>query len=179
MSNPSGLCQCGCGQKAPIATMTSKRSGWVAGEAVRFIPNHHSRGKLNPRYNGGKTKPKPNVANGAVRISVPGHPRADANGFVFKHILMVEAALGKPLPPKAVVHHHTPQQLVACQDQGYHMLLHKRQRALKACGNPDWYKCPFCKEYDDPKNMRADAHGYRHTHCDTEYNRLRRERRQK
>lgn len=41
--NPSGVCQCGCGQSAPIATMTSHKYGWVQGEPVKFIRGHAQR----------------------------------------------------------------------------------------------------------------------------------------
>ena len=44
------------------------------------------------------------------------------------------AALGKPLPAGAEVHHHTydghNSQLVICQDSAYHHLLHSRMRRL-------------------------------------------------
>ncbi len=44
-----------------------------------------------------------------------------------------EHALGHPLPPFAVVHHHSYEgnrsQLVICQDLAYHALLHRRMRA--------------------------------------------------
>jgi hypothetical protein len=38
--NPSGLCMCGCGQPAPIATGTDSRRGWVKGQPVKFIRGH-------------------------------------------------------------------------------------------------------------------------------------------
>lgn len=57
-----------------------------------------------------------------------------------EHIIIAEKALGKALPPKAVVHHmdrdgennntKSPWNLVVCPDQNYHMLLHARARAL-------------------------------------------------
>lgn len=53
-----------------------------------------------------------------------------------------ERALGHCLPPLAVVHHHTYEgdksQLVICQDQGYHTLLHERMaaRGLKPKSTP-------------------------------------------
>lgn len=35
------LCDCGCGQPAPIAKYTNTRKGWVKGEPVRYVHNHH------------------------------------------------------------------------------------------------------------------------------------------
>lgn len=35
------LCECGCGQEAPIATKTSSRAGWVKGSPKRFISGHN------------------------------------------------------------------------------------------------------------------------------------------
>jgi hypothetical protein len=99
----------------------------------------------------------------------PNHPRADRDGYVFEHILIAESALGVYLPMDSVVHHHNgnhhdniKQNLVLCQDQGYHMLLHQRIRALKACGHAHWRKCTYCKEYDDPINLDGD---HRHLSC--------------
>ena len=34
---PLGLCQCGCGEKTPIANQTRKSIGWVEGLPIRFI----------------------------------------------------------------------------------------------------------------------------------------------
>lgn len=39
--NPSGLCLCGCGQTAPIAKISRRVRGDVAGYPVRFILGHH------------------------------------------------------------------------------------------------------------------------------------------
>ena len=38
------LCECGCGQPAPISPKTCKRDGHIKGEPRRFIHNHHWRG---------------------------------------------------------------------------------------------------------------------------------------
>jgi hypothetical protein len=44
------LCECGCGEPAPIARMTSRRSGWIKGQAVRFVHNHHGRKNAERRF---------------------------------------------------------------------------------------------------------------------------------
>jgi len=41
--NPSGLCFCGCGQKAPIATQSDFSKGILKDHPMRFIHNHHMR----------------------------------------------------------------------------------------------------------------------------------------
>ena len=53
------------------------------------------------------------------------------------HRVLAEEALGKPLPPGAIVHHldlnpynNTKTNLVICPDGEYHKLLHKRTEAL-------------------------------------------------
>lgn len=39
----SGLCECGCGQPAPIAAKTDSRLGWTKGKPKRFIHGHRAR----------------------------------------------------------------------------------------------------------------------------------------
>lgn len=89
--------------------------------------------------------------------------------------LVAEAALGRPLPTGAVVHHANgddrddrPTNLVICPSQAYHVLLHQRQRALEQCGHAGWLKCHHCKQYDAPENMRLrkDRRQGVHRQCD-------------
>lgn len=70
-----------------------------------------------------------------------------SNGYVVirnkcEHVLVAEKVLGRNLKTSEHVHHvngvrndNRPRNLVICQDQKYHMLLHRRMRALKACGH--------------------------------------------
>lgn len=87
------------------------------------------------------------------------------------HVRIAERAIGKKLPPGAVVHHvdenrlnNSPDNLVICHSQGYHALIHKRTRAYDACGNPTFEHCWVCKSYSDPATMkevrRANGTGY-------------------
>lgn len=42
---PYGYCHCGCGQLAPLAPHTMRKKGVRQGEPLRYIHNHHNRGK--------------------------------------------------------------------------------------------------------------------------------------
>jgi len=96
------------------------------------------------------------------------------------HIANAEKALGKPLPEKAVVHHvdgnpanNANSNLVICQDHTYHMLLHRRARALKECGDPNKRICVYCNKWDDPYNLYFPPGQFsgRHKACQAEYDR--------
>lgn len=39
------LCACGCGQPAPLAKKTSTALGWIKGQPLQYVHNHHMRGK--------------------------------------------------------------------------------------------------------------------------------------
>lgn len=150
-SIPLGFCQCGCGEKTAIAKANNKRSGYVKGQPVRFIHNHH-RGN----WKGGRTID----SDGYVFIHDPSHPHADNKGYVREHIAIACKVLGKPLPTGAVIHHvneykqdNRNSNFVICQDEAYHQLIHRRTRALRECGHADWRQCQFCHKWDDPKNL--------------------------
>lgn len=42
---PYGLCQCGCGQVAPISTATKAQKGYLVRHPVRFVPGHQNGAK--------------------------------------------------------------------------------------------------------------------------------------
>lgn len=41
----SKLCECGCGEMAPIATTTDRPRGYIKGEPRRFVNGHANRGR--------------------------------------------------------------------------------------------------------------------------------------
>lgn len=176
------LCECGCGKPTNIATKTNNKQGYIKGEQVRYIAGHQYRGKygsLSYNWSGGKVTDN----RGYVSIKKPSYPRSNTNGYVREHVLVAERVIGKPLPPSAAIHHvdgnpsnNEKSNLVVCEDNKYHKLLHKRQRALDACGIASWLKCRFCKEYDDPENMyvyKKTGSGC-HRECHNKYERDRR-----
>lgn len=162
--NPGGLCMCGCGKPAPRYKQTDLGKGWRKGAFAPYRRGHHLHDlrfteASNGKWRGGRTR----HAAGYVLV----RPKRGANrsgAYQLEHIRVAERILGKPLPPGAVVHHvngdktdNRPSNLVICPDHAYHMLLHQRQRALEACGNPDWRRCKFCKQHDAPGNLYISA----------------------
>lgn len=129
-------CACGCGAEV--------RRRWVKG--------HQNIGKRGPGTTGWKGGR--GILSGYVRVWAPDHPRTSL-GYVFEHIIVAEAALGRYLPPAAVIHHvdenkqrNVGGNLVICPDNAYHQLLHRRQRALSACGDANALRCHICHTYE-------------------------------
>lgn len=91
---------------------------------------HGSTDSLIPNYGLGITQ----HSQGYIRIK-------KGDKWFMEHILLAEKALGRSLPPKAVVHHtgapddnHGFMKLIVCPDQAYHFLLHKRAEEMKLYG---------------------------------------------
>lgn len=79
----------------------------------------------------------------------------------FEHVRIVEAILNRELKDDECVHHvdenrgnNSNDNLVVCPSKAYHNLIHRRMDAFAACGHYDWRKCRFCKQWDDPTNLR-------------------------
>ena len=125
------------------------------------------------------------------RRAVKGSGYVDVNGYnviarghgkhQYEHIVLAEKALGRPLKPPEEVHHvnkirsdNRPENLVICPDKAYHRLLHERQKALDACGNPNWRRCMICRVWDATENMFSyqTTSNFKHRKCDNDRRRL-------
>lgn len=94
-----------------------------------------------------------------------------------KYVAIAERALGKPLPKGVHIHHvdgndknNERSNLVICPSAAYHKILHVRTKALEACSNSNFRKCPYCQKYDDPSTMmrvgmNSGREAYRHRVC--------------
>lgn len=172
------LCECGCGELAPIAPRSVKKYGYLKGEPQRFIRGHENRGRtaeLNSHWNGGRI-----FLKGYVLIKMPDHPRADKRGYVFEHILVLEKVLGRPILPTEATHHrnkighdNSPGNLMLFKTNGMHRSFHERLKAYEECGHWDWKKCKFCHQHDDPLAMKISGNHTYHKTCSAEYDRNR------
>jgi hypothetical protein len=88
-------------------------------------------------------------------MNLDGYTVVSVSGVdTYRHRIIAEAALGRPLPKGAEVHHvdedkrnDAPGNLVICQDREYHNLLHVRARVLRAGGDPNTQRiCYTCKQ---------------------------------
>lgn len=170
------LCECGCGEPAPIAKKTDLKKKTVRGQPVRFIARHFFRtnkGRSHANWRGGTSS-----KGGYVGIL-----REDGS-YILEHVKIAESVLGKKLPDGAVVHHvngvrsdNKHCNLVICQDQAFHMLIHQRARALAATGNASSVKCGFCKQWGMPgdENLNIDrTWAAYHRSCNATYEKARR-----
>jgi len=169
------LCECGCGGKTKIITITNLRKSLIKGEYRRFIHGHNpqKKGKESLWWKGGKIRDH----QGYALIRDVTHVRASSIGYVKESLLIAENILGKPLPKDAIIHHidgvrdnNAPINLVVCQDHFYHRLIHVRTRAFNACGFSHYRSCKCCKKYDDPINLKISGDNIYHRKCINKYN---------
>jgi len=165
--NKSGMCQCGCGRPVKRASQNDPSRGYKKGDFRHYIRGHMHRG-------GGRTT----HSEGYALILKWGHPRANTKGYVYEHVLVVEAKIGRYLNTQEVVHHidedktnNATENLLLCKDHSEHMRVHAEARAIAACGNKDWRPCRFCGKYDRLDNMYAHPtnHSFQHDICAASY----------
>jgi hypothetical protein len=95
-----------------------------------------------------------------------GYIRIQKNGVAKReHVIIVENILGYELPMDVEIHHvdenkanNAHENLVVCPNRGYHLLLHRRQRALEASGNPNYRKCEYCKQHSSLDQIHVDKY---------------------
>ena len=100
--------------------------------------------------------------------------------YTYEHVVIAERALGKSLPIGAVVHHidddgrnNAMNNLVLCENHGYHALLHHRRTAYRATRDANARQCPYCHGWisgEVPDTFISRRVAY-HRKCELEYQR--------
>lgn len=129
-------------------------------------PENERPGRKTGTPNAGEAKKRTKTGTGHIEVRVgPGE-------YLIEHRIIAARAVGKPLPSTVQVHHvngdptdNRPENLVVCEDAAYHKLLHRRQRALDATGDPDKVKCIICGEWEDPEDIYIHGTSGRHREC--------------
>lgn len=111
--NPSGICQCGCGESVPPCSRTYTRYGVRKGQHFRYLQGHYSRsktfrdnadccanhvlkrGEKNGNWKGGRYI----SSAGYVYVKLPD------GSYEYEHRVVAEKKLGRPLTEGEVVHH--------------------------------------------------------------------------
>src|SRR5690606_23130183 len=100
-----GWCECGCGERTRIATVTQTAVGQYRGYPMRFLHGHATRLRdmTAPRAtrNAGRVRDR----RGYWKLRKPQHPNADTTGYVLEHRFIMSEFLGRPLTSKETVHH--------------------------------------------------------------------------
>lgn len=132
------------------------RRGWCTAHYMRWVRNGDPQGG---RF---YDKTPPPVVDSSGYMAYKGGPLRGKR----EHVVIAELALGKSLPKGAIVHHvdtiranNTPTNLVVCQDQAYHSLLHMRAKAIAAGCPAVWVRCRFCGRFADKSQMQCYQYG--------------------
>jgi hypothetical protein len=121
------------GGKQNCKTLAPKPPKYCAYCGKVYNSKHYSRSKYCSRKCFGDDKRSPFIIKkGYKKILMSSHPRADHYGYVFEHIIILEAKLGRPLAPGEVSHHidgnklnNLPENLDAFPSQNQHQSYHR------------------------------------------------------
>lgn len=165
-------CLCDCGNKK-IISMDSLRRGVTksCGCLNKELLSKRLKGRTGKKshvWDGGSYT----SSNGYTYIYLEDKNRKSVSKYIGEHVLVAEKAIGKTLPCGSIVHHfdgnksnNMNSNLVVCENNAYHRLLHKRQRAKLECGNANWHKCYVCGEWDCKENLYIGKSEIAHRDC--------------
>ena len=118
---------------APKTPTAFTRKATIACDACgeRFIPRHKTARYCSSRCSGAARRRPFIVKKGYRKVLIPSHPRADGKGYVFEHIIVAEAAIGRPLKAGEEIHHkdfnrqnNAASNLIVCATHAEHMRYH-------------------------------------------------------
>jgi len=149
---PYGFCACGCGNKTTIGRLPPHSYN-------KFLKGHHMVGKVredHPVWTGGRFI----NYQGYVMVLMPNHHRANPNGYVPEHIIVLEKHFNRPILPTEHPHHIDENKtnnhignLIVFKTASMHLSYHTRLRAFKKCGHWNWRKCRKCHKYHAPETI--------------------------
>jgi hypothetical protein len=105
---------------------------------ILFKPDHTGAKYCCQQHSGLARKQPFIIKKGYRKILLPEHPRADGKGYVFEHIIIAEARLGRSLILPEEIHHkdldrqnNNPENLQVCKSHSEHMRFHLRPPKAK------------------------------------------------
>lgn len=138
-TNSHWLCKCDCGVIKPVlrGSLRSHESQSCGCLHKDRMANNRT-GEKNPHWKGGVRFDN----GGYKRILVSkDHPRADRDGYVLEHLVVMESKLGRPIDRSEVVHHkdgnnlnNSINNLVLLPSNSYHITLHRKLKRRSTRG---------------------------------------------
>jgi hypothetical protein len=126
---------------------------------IKASPNGSRTGRKATNWKGGR-KIVSDYYMTYIRIYKPEHPRANHQGYVLEHILVLENSFGRPILASESVHHidgdgtnNNISNLMVFKTHAMHRDYHTRLKAFNKCGHYNWLPCKYCHQYDNPANL--------------------------